>query len=131
MQKKMLCAIWILVFISAFALVALAGMTSDNYRIQQSVQSGGGTSSGSTNYQTNSTLGQPSPLMDPDDPPFSDSYDLYPGFWYTVAEIGATCPGDFNGDQDVDGDDLADYLTDTSRVDLIDFAANFGRVDCP
>ncbi len=86
---------------------------------------------GSAGFQTNATLGQPSPLPDPADPPFSDSYDLYPGFWYTVANVGLTCPGDFNGDRDVDGSDLAEYLFDAGGLGLAVFALNFGKGDCP
>jgi hypothetical protein len=131
MQKKMLCAMWILVFITGFALVGLAEMISDNYRIQHSVQSGGGSSKGSTNYQMNSTLGQPSPLMDPLDPPLSDTYDLYPGFWYVISALGSTCPGDFNGDKDVDGADVAEYIFDSGGLSLDVFTANFGKSTCP
>lgn len=38
----------------------------------------------SANFQMNSTLGQPSPLMSADDPPVSENYANYPGFWYTI-----------------------------------------------
>jgi len=97
------------------------------------------------------TVGQPSPLMDPDDPPWSSGYDLYPGFWYTLAGI-AYCDGDFDLDGDVDGSDLALFSGDFGRTDcavgpvcegdfdsdddvdgtdLAKFSSNFGRVDCP
>ena len=86
---------------------------------------------GSENFQTNSTLGQPSPLMDPDDPPYSDNYFNDPGFWYTL-DARAGCPDlacfaltfgltsndtgynqgcDFDHDGDVDGSDLAEFAT--------------------
>lgn len=39
------------------------------------------------------------------------------------------CKGDFNGDGDVDGSDLAVFAIDGS--DLAVFAADFGRTDCP
>ena len=62
-----------------------AEMSSTNFKIPYSVQSSGGGFTGSDNYQMNTTLGQPSPLMDTQDSPFSDNYDLYSGFWYTIA----------------------------------------------
>jgi hypothetical protein len=67
--------------------------------------------------------------MDSLDPPFSDFYDLYPGFWYAV--MGPKCEGDYDGDGDVDGADLAEYLIDSGGLDLEVFAANFGKVNCP
>ena len=108
-------------------------------------------SSGS--YQMNSTMGQPSPLMQGDLNPYSDNYDLYPGFWYTLeASVPQNdCPGDFNSDGDVDGSDLATFAADFGRTDcdtgeecegdfdndddvdgsdLAVFASDFGRTDC-
>ena len=129
---KYRCLITILALILMFIPGQNAAeMSSTNYRITTTVVSGGGGPMGSASFQTNGTLGQPSPLADPADPPFSDSYDLYPGFWYTVASIGLTCPGDFNGDRDVDGSDLAEYLFDTGGLGLAVFALNFGKGDCP
>jgi len=104
-------------------------MQSENYSITTSVISGGGVPMASDNYQINPTLGQSSPLMDPADPPYSTSYDLYPGFWYTLEVIIPTCDDlasfttaygsitgdtnysfacDLDGDDDVDGIDLAE-----------------------
>ena len=57
-----------------------AEMSSDNYRIPSSTFSSGGTPVSSDNYDMNSTMGQPSPLMDSG----SSNYVLYPGFWYTL-----------------------------------------------
>ena len=131
MHKNVICAIWILVFISGFARVTLAEMTSTNYRIPTAVMSGGGGYMESSGYEANSTIGQQSPLADPADPPYSDSYDLYPGFWYTVANVGLTCPGDGDGDKDVDGSDLADYSDDSGGLSIDVFAANFGKINCP
>jgi hypothetical protein len=56
-------------------------MSSTNYRIPTTVMSGGGTSMGSTNFQMNSTLGQPTPIMEQGMDPYSDHYGLLPGFW--------------------------------------------------
>ena len=125
-----------LITIPALILMFIPGqtaaeMSSSNYRITTTVVSGGGRPMGSTGFQTNCTLGQPSPLPDSADPPFSDSYDLYPGFWYTVANIVLTCPGDNNGDRDVDGSDLAAYIFDTGGLGLDEFAVSFGKENCP
>ena len=65
-----------------------AGMSSDNYRITTTVVSGGGGPMASASYGLNGTLGQPSPLIDPYDPPWSTSYDLLTGFWYTRGPDG-------------------------------------------
>jgi hypothetical protein len=118
--------------ISFFLVVthgALAEMTSATYKIPVSVLSGGGASITSTSYTANGTLGQSSPLMDPDDPPFSGSYDLYPGFWYAATAGG--CPGDYYGDGDVDGLDLYYYILDyPGDIPMETFCENFGRNDC-
>jgi FtsP/CotA-like multicopper oxidase with cupredoxin domain len=72
---------------------------------------------------------------------------------YLLIEAGApVCPGDFDGDGDVDGTDLAVFAADFGRTDcgipttcpgdfnndgdvdgsdLAIFAADFGRTDCP
>jgi len=108
-----------------------AEMTSENYRIPGSVLSGGGAPADSANFQMNSTAGQPSPLMDPANPPYSDSYDLYPGIWYLFSLAPETCPGDDDGDKDVDGQDLAAYILDDEGLGLDVFAMNFGKAICP
>ena len=155
MKNKTFYLFLILSFVSCFAVSAVAEMGSANYRIPTSVMSGGGTPMESTSYQADSTLGQPSPLMDPADPPGSTNYDLYPGFWHTVepGPVGDSCEGDFNDDGDVDGSDLAVFAADFGRTDctgspdhcegdfnkdgdvdgsdLAVFAADFGRTDCP
>ena len=151
MQKKMCCIILLFGFILVFAGGAPCEMSSANFSIPTSVVSGGGSPASSTNFQTDATLGQPSPLMDTADPPYSTIYDLYPGFWYTVAaEPMDACEGDFDNDGDVDGSDLATFAADFGRTDCVDdcegnfdedgdvdgsdlavFAADFGRTDCP
>ena len=108
-----------------------AEMSSSNYEITITVLSGGHGPMVSTNYQLNGTVGQSSPLMDPLEVPLSDNYELYPGFWYALTAFAGTCPGDYNGDKDVDGSDLADYLIDAAGLDLEFFAADYGRVNCP
>jgi len=149
---KFRCLITILALILMFIPGQTAAeMSSSNYRITTSVVSGGGSLMDSNSYRLNGTIGQAPPLMDPLDPPFSDTYDLYPGFWYTlVASIPPNdCPGDFENDGDVDGSDLAVFAADFGRTDcsgdcegdfdsdgdvdgsdLAVFAADFGRTDC-
>ena len=130
-MNKLIGLLVILFCSLASSLTLFADMKSYNYSINTSVLSSGGTHGGSTNYEIESTLGQSSPLLDPSDPPLSTNYDLYPGFWYTIGAFGVTCPGDFNGDGDVDGVDLADYIFDYGGLGLDVFAANFGKKNCP
>jgi len=102
---------------------------SASFRSPVQVFSSGGGSLNSSNYSTQSTMGQSSPLMDPGDPPFSSSYDLYPGFWYAITAGG--CPGDYYGDGDVDGLDLYYFILDyPGGIPLETFADYFGRNDC-
>ncbi len=84
MRRKTLFCTIIIMFLMCLAQASHAQMQSANYSITTSVLSGGGAPMGSANYETSATLGQPSPLMDPADPPGSTNYGLYPGFWYTV-----------------------------------------------
>jgi hypothetical protein len=122
--------ITLLAFLLSLVYPAGSEMTSNSYRIRSSVQSAGGVPTGSVYYQLNSTVSQPSPIMNPHYPPLSDTYDLYPGFWYSVAAIERTCPGDFDGDRDVDGSDLADYIFDPAGLGVDVFAAYFGVDNC-
>ena len=116
---------------ACWIMPALGGMASEHYRISTTVISGSGGNTVSNNYESQATLGQPSPLMDPVDPPYSNTYDLYPGFWYTLAaemdcsdlasfvnafgrligETGYSAVCDKEPDGDVDGEDLAEYAT--------------------
>ena len=68
-------------FLLGLAQQSAAYMKSTNYTIPTSVLSGGVAPMGSVSYQINSTLAQPSPLMDPSDPPLSLNYGLNPGFF--------------------------------------------------
>lgn len=134
MRVKTLGCILTVVFVLGSPILSLAGMESESYRITTSTMSGGGGPMGSANYQTNSTLGQSSPLMDPADPPYSTSYDLYPGFWHTVW-LGYGCWFDLDGDGDVDGKDLAElaegFGTEFDDSDLDFLVEEFGRANCP
>ena len=71
----------------------------------------------SASYDLLSILGQPSAIGTST----SGGYRNYAGFiWVLVgAPVLNLCEGDFDGDGDVDGSDLAI------------FAADFGRTDCP
>jgi len=129
--KKFISKIIFIFLLTNSPFLAFGEMQSDSFRILSSVQSGGGIPAGSVNYQINGTVGQPSPLMDPFELPLSTTYDLYPGFWYVIAALESTCPGDFDGDKDVDGADLAEYLFDSGGLGLDVFAANFGKNNCP
>jgi len=108
---------------------ARAEMSSTNYKIPYSVLSGGGGYKDSTNFQSEDTLGQPAPLMEDEFVPSSTNYKNYPGFWYLMAGIQG-CPGDYDSDFDVDGSNLYDFLLDAAGVSLLDFAANFGKINC-
>jgi hypothetical protein len=112
------------------------GMESTHFKISTSVISGGGTLTESDSFRLISTLGQSTPLMDPADPPYSDNFDAYPGFWYTVAPaLGGYCIYDFESDGDVDGKDLAEFIQDfnsgmVAAGDLADFSVEFGGSPC-
>lgn len=81
MERKMFSVLLALFFVIGISSITIAEMGSENYSIPTSVLSGGGAPMSSGSYQTNSTLGQSSPLTDPADPPGSVNYDLYPSFW--------------------------------------------------
>jgi hypothetical protein len=156
MKKKIVCTIFTAVLIVSFSITGFTEeMSSANFGITTSVLSGGGAPIGSINYQTDSTLGQPSPLMDPSDPPLSSNYNLEPGFWYTLnAEPVDPCEGDITGDGFVNFADLAimkaNFFTDCSTLppgtecvgdinndgfcnfgDLALMKQDFFRSDCP
>jgi subtilisin family serine protease len=59
-----------------------------------------------------------------------------PGYGYGRIDVINTlllldlCKGDFEPDGDVDGADLAEYISYSMDITLEDFAENFGRIDC-
>jgi hypothetical protein len=65
-----------------------------------------------------------------------DSITVPPGVtWTSVSGVFLTqsvgsCRGDFDGDGDVDGTDSVILILDPDQLDLILFAAQFGRSDC-
>ena len=51
---------------------------------------------------------------------------------YTIDPSVSLCQSDFApSDGDVDGSDLAAYISDPGDIELENFAAEFGRTDCP
>jgi hypothetical protein len=84
MIERITLILALLAFLLCIVQPGGAAMQSQHYRIPVHVISGGGSSLSSTNYKIHSTSGQSSPLMDTQDPSFSDNYDQYPGFWYTI-----------------------------------------------
>lgn len=130
-MKILLTVLTVLVVALSLPYLTAAQMFSDNYRITTTVMSGGGGPMFSDNFQLNGTLGQPSPLIDPADPPNSPSFDLLTGFWYTL-DAGLGCLYDMEGgnDGDVDGADLAFFINAFFLDEMGAFAMEFGRVDC-
>ena len=45
--------------------------------------------------------------------------------------ISDTCLGDSDGDKDVDGVDLAEYIFDSGGLGLDEFVMDFGKINCP
>lgn len=84
-MRKHLTILIALLAVLVMIQIATGEMTSKTYKIPISVMSSGGTLMTSTSHSTKGTLGQSSPLIELDELPFSDSYDLYPGFWFTFA----------------------------------------------
>ncbi len=135
MQKILLMCMMVILIFSIPQPCNSAGMASAHFRIPTSVISAGSAPMSSAGFRLNSTLGQSTPLMDPSDPPWSEDYDIYPGFWYTIG-TGIACDdvaafaasfGRFDGepgyspvcdsepDGDVDGLDLAEYAAGYHR----------------
>lgn len=152
MLKRRLFIIVTIALMVTLASDAFADMGSSSFRLITSVFSGGGAAMSIVNFTTNSTLGQSSPLIKPDDPPYSFNYYLYGGFWCTLDALSFEAyEGDFDGDGDVEGSDLAVFAADFGRSnccaspcqggfdndcavnesDLGVFATDFCRGDCP
>ena len=85
MKRQIVYFISAVIIMICFASTAYCNMSSNNYSIPTSVLSGGGISMSSANYIVESTLGQPTPIMELGGFPTSSNYVLYPGFWYTLA----------------------------------------------
>ena len=126
MKKIVGLAVMAVLFLSLVNPV-FAGMQSANFKIPTSHFSGGGTLMDAVDFKMQSSTGQSSPLMDTDNPPYSLSHELYPGFWYTLTAKMANCNlaafaaafgslsgdvnysfvCDFDEDEDIDGMDLS------------------------
>ncbi len=102
MQKKALSLFLVLMIILMAATLCCAGMISQNYRMPASTFSAGGTRLVSGSYILESSLGQAPPLMDQDNLPWSASYYMFPGFWYTLDGLVTT------GCVDTDNDSICD-----------------------
>jgi hypothetical protein len=80
MKKRALWALCMILGLAfAFTFTAYSHMSSTSYNIPISVMSGGGATMSSTSYQTTASVGQSSPLGDPNNPPSSENYGLLPG----------------------------------------------------
>lgn len=124
-----LTAFIIIVGLVSFWTGSVFAMSSDNFQITTSVMAGGGGQMSSPVFSSHTVLGQPSPIMEQGLVPFSDNYDLYSGFLYTLFSA-SFCLWDNNQDGDVDGLDLIDFLDVYDVIELEDFADQFGRTDC-
>ena len=130
MMQKIFLGLFFITVLGLFSLgtrALSADSASASFTIPTSVISSGGIqASESESFILRSTIGQATPLMEHDAPPLSQSFDHYPGFWYsvgpeagcgaiidiatnfgTIIEKGTSpvcCDYDFDGD--VDGRDL-------------------------
>ena len=117
----------VLLILMGLPCLSDAGISSTSYAIPTSVMSGGGAPMGSGSFQSNGTLGQPSPLQPA--PAASTNFDLYPGFWYTM--FISNCIWDLDPvDGDVDGLDLYRFIDSHGASDIENFGSEFGRTDC-
>ena len=130
MKEKVCVFIGAMIIALGISSAGLGKISSTSYTITTTVLSSGGTPMSSTNYQTNFTLGQPSPIVITD----STNFTLNSGFWYTMVQV--SCIWDFEPDGDVDGLDLDSFIdgygpTGYNESDLESFRTEFGKTDCP
>ncbi len=129
MRKITFSILGTLTIILSLSAAGHAEMSSTNYRTTATVMFGG-SPMGSANFQTSCSVAEPTPIMEQGMDSYSDNYSLLTGFWYADAAPDDNCPGDFNGDRDVDGKDLTDYIVDTGGLGLAEFANSFGKLNC-
>lgn len=98
----------IFIFFLTHGNVFAAGQSSTNYVITEDVMSGGGGTTGSLSYMTQSTLGQPSAIGDGT----SLTYSNHAGYWYFLIRIG-----DLNGDGFIDLEDAIYGLLVLTNMD--------------
>ncbi|MFZ4576322.1 MAG: hypothetical protein ACOYN0_18205, partial [Phycisphaerales bacterium] len=84
-----------------FPLIAAAPAFGQYSISWYTVDGGGGTSSGGT-YTLSGTIGQP----DAGAPLTGGTFTLVGGFWAGAGVTPNPCPGDYNDDGGVDGDDV-------------------------
>jgi hypothetical protein len=136
MHRKNPIVLALVVTLFCTSHVSAETLQSTSFQIPTFVFSGAGGPMESHSFRIEATLGQSTPLMDPADPPYSESFDVYPGFWFTVpTAIGSYCIYDYEPDGDVDGKDLSEFIQDfaaglISASDLEDFSAEFGHSPC-
>lgn len=128
-MKKQALAILCAMSVTFAGTAGHAEMSGSQYRISATVAATSGAPMGSAHFDTNGTLGQPDALSRHGLDPYSNVRTLKTGFWNTVADDGA-CSGDLNGDGDVDGSDLVQYLQGAGGTALGLFAMDFGKESC-
>jgi hypothetical protein len=107
--------------------IAQAEMQSAHHTLTIGTLSVASSHISSQNYDIEFSLGQPS-IINSSDISFSDSYDLYAGFWNAIP---TPCSGDSESDKDVDGMDLFYFINHFSQNDrLVIFSSEFGRNNC-
>ncbi|MBW1981515.1 MAG: hypothetical protein JRJ12_09850 [Deltaproteobacteria bacterium] len=87
-MKKVLAGFCVFVLPFLISQIFFADTADAGYQITASVFSSGGVPMSSLSFAVTSTIGQHSPLLDQEDPPFSTTYDLYTGFWYILDYVG-------------------------------------------
>lgn len=82
LKRALFFSLWVQ---SLFNLPTAYALQSDRYCIPSAILSGGGQLVTSQSYQTETTIGQPSPLIE--QRLLSEHYALYPGFWHTMGAM--------------------------------------------
>jgi len=63
-------------------------------------------------------------------PNAESGYKAYSFDVFMLQEVAKACLGDFNADNDVDGRDLVTLAGNTSQLEILTFAGNFGKNAC-
>ena len=107
------------------ASLALAFPAFGQYSITwYTIDGGGGTSSGGS-YTLSGTIGQPDagPSLS------GGTFTLTGGYWAGAGETPNPCPGDYNDDGGVDGDDVIAFFADWDMGIINADLTNDGGVD--
>jgi len=59
------------------------------------------------------------------------SYDAAGNRITKTVTPGVVCPSDLDGDHDVDGTDLALFVSGGGSITVEEFAGDFGKINCP